>query len=166
MAQAVLVSTRASCPGRLVGAVLVQDKVIRGTGYNGAPAGLPDCLEVGCDEDANGHCIRAIHAEANALLTTDVSHRDGATIYCTDMPCFRCANMIANTGVQRVVWARIFAKHAEKVSALFAAKKIALDHVDLPQSATGGLLPPPDVLARLGLDYQPDQLAEAPLPHR
>lgn len=166
MAQAVIASTRATCPGRLVGAVLVQDGAVRGTGYNGAPAGMPDCMEIGCDEDRNGHCIRAIHAEANVILTTDVAHRRDATVYCTDMPCFRCANLLANTGIRRVVWARIFAKHADRVAALFSAKGIALEHYALPQSATGGLLPPPQVLAALGLTLRSDQLAGQPLPAR
>ena len=166
MAQAVIVSTRATCPGRLVGAVLVQDGVIRGAGYNGAASGMPDCFGVGCDEDRNGHCIRAIHAEANVLLTTDVSHRVGATVYCTDMPCFRCANLIANTQIKRVVWARIFAKHADRVQALFAARGIACDQFALPQSATGGLLPPAPVMTALGFAYQPGQIASEPLPHR
>lgn len=157
MAHAVLASTRGTCPGRMVGAVLVQDGVVRGTGYNGAPAGMPECVQVGCDEDRNGHCIRAMHAEANVLISTDVADRAGATIYCTDMPCFRCANLIANTAIVRVVWARPFPKHADRVAGLFAAKGIDSEHYALPRSATGALLMPEQVLAPLGLTYLPGQ---------
>jgi dCMP deaminase len=137
----------------MVGAVLVQDGVVRGTGYNGAPSGMPECTEVGCDEDSNGHCIRAVHAEANVLISTDVADRAGATVYCTDMPCFRCANLIANTAIARVVWARPFPKHADRVNALLAAKGITNERYELPLSPTGALLVPEPVLARLGLTY-------------
>lgn len=151
MAQAVLASTRSTCQSRAVGAVLVQDQVVRGTGYNGAPAGMPDCLEAGCDEDEHGACIRAIHAELNVILSTDAGHRRGATVYCTDLPCFRCASFLANAGIKRVVWARIFARHQKKVEKLFADSGVACDHYPLTISTTGHLALPESVMRRLGV---------------
>lgn len=100
-----LVATRATCPRRSVGAVIVLDKRILATGYNGAPTGLAHCTEVGCYIVA-GHCIRALHAEQNAILQAalnGVSTR-GATIYVTHQPCNHCAKMIINAGIQRVVF--------------------------------------------------------------
>ncbi|MDW8106913.1 MAG: cytidine/deoxycytidylate deaminase family protein [Armatimonadota bacterium] len=100
-----LVATRATCPRRSVGAVIVLDKRILATGYNGAPTGLAHCTEVGCYIVA-GHCVRALHAEQNAILQAalnGVSTR-GATIYVTHQPCSHCAKMIINAGIQRVVF--------------------------------------------------------------
>ncbi len=105
MQVAFVVATRATCPRRSVGAVIVHDKRILATGYNGAPRGLAHCTEVGCHIVA-GHCIRALHAEQNAILQAalnGVSTRD-ATIYVTCQPCNHCAKMIINAGIERVVF--------------------------------------------------------------
>lgn len=107
LAIAAEVAERSTCPRRRVGAVLVKDKRIKGTGYNGAPRGLPHCDDVGCLMD-NGHCIRTIHAEINALLECTPEERAGATLYCTDYPCDNCAKVIANCGIARVVYARAY----------------------------------------------------------
>jgi dCMP deaminase len=103
-------STRATCSRRKHGAVIVRDRRIVSTGYNGGPSGFPHCDEGGCpraNSDApQGHdyesCI-AIHAEANALLFSSPEERDGASLYCTGAPCFGCATPIANSGVSEVV---------------------------------------------------------------
>jgi dCMP deaminase len=100
------VAKRSTCPRATVGAVIVRDKRILTTGYNGAPAGLPHCTEVGCLM-VNGHCVRTLHAEQNAIIQgalhgVDVS---GSTIYVTHQPCLICAKMIINAGIQRVVHA-------------------------------------------------------------
>lgn len=103
-------ATRATCSRRKVGAVVVHDRRIVSTGYNGGPSGMPHCDEGGCPRAAtdppmgSGYdsCI-AIHAEANALLFCGPRERAGATIYCTDLPCFGCAKLIANSGVAEVV---------------------------------------------------------------
>jgi dCMP deaminase len=103
-------STRATCSRRKHGAVIVRDRRIVSTGYNGGPSGFPHCDEGGCprarSDAPQGHdyesCI-AIHAEANALLFSSPEERDGASLYCTGAPCFGCAKLIANSGVTEVV---------------------------------------------------------------
>ena len=107
-----LVATRATCPRRSVGAIVVRDKHIVATGYNGAPAGLPHCPHDGQFNDwpvgclISGHCMRSLHAEQNCLLQAakiGVSC-EGSTMYVTCQPCNNCAKMIINAGVSRVVY--------------------------------------------------------------
>lgn len=107
-----LVATRATCPRRSVGALIVRDKRIVATGYNGAPKGLPHCPPEGPNADwptgcmRAGHCIRSLHAEQNALLQAaniGVSC-DKATMYVTCQPCNSCAKMIINAGIVRVIY--------------------------------------------------------------
>jgi len=100
------VARRSTCPRASVGAVIVRDKRILTTGYNGSPRGLPHCTEAGC-LIINGHCVRALHAEQNAIIQgalhgVDVSH---STLYVTHQPCLNCAKMIINAGIERVVYA-------------------------------------------------------------
>jgi len=107
-----LVATRATCPRRSVGAVLVRDKRILCTGYNGAPQGLPHCPELGPTHDwpigclRAGHCMRALHAEQNALLQAAKigTPCEGAAIYVTLQPCNNCAKMLINAGIVRVIY--------------------------------------------------------------
>jgi len=107
-----LVKTRATCPRRSVGAVIVRDKRILATGYNGAPRGLPHCPEGGPEHDwplgclRAGHCIRALHAEQNALLQAAMMGIacQGSTMYVTCQPCNNCAKMIINAGIVRVIY--------------------------------------------------------------
>ena len=107
-----LVATRATCPRRSVGAVIVRDKRILATGYNGAPAGLPHCPPEGDQHDwprgcmMAGHCVRSLHAEQNCLLQAAKIGvaSDGATMYVTCQPCNTCAKMIINAGVARVIY--------------------------------------------------------------
>lgn len=111
-----LVSTWSSCfrKGRQIGAVIVRDKRIMTTGYNGAPAGIKTCVEKGfCMRDQRGipsgtrhELCYAIHAEQNAIIQAaklGVSI-EGATLYCTHQPCVICAKMIVNSGIRRVVY--------------------------------------------------------------
>ncbi len=103
-------ATRATCSRRKHGAVIVQERRIVATGYNGGPSGYPHCDEGACpravSDAPQGHdyerCI-AIHAEANALLFSSPEERSGATLYCTGAPCFGCAKLVANSGVAEVV---------------------------------------------------------------
>lgn len=107
-----LVKTRATCPRRSVGALIVRDRRILSTGYNGAPSGLPHCPPGGHENDwpngclRAGHCIRSLHAEQNALLQAAKigTPCDGSTIYVTCQPCNACAKMIINAGIVRVIY--------------------------------------------------------------
>ena len=100
-----LVAKRATCPRASVGAVLVRDNRVLATGYNGAPPKAPHCTDDGCMM-VEGHCIRAVHAEANALLTCarhGVS-TEGATCYVTVLPCVRCFHLLQAAGINRIVY--------------------------------------------------------------
>lgn len=101
---ALMVSERSTCPRLHVGAVLVRDKRIKGTGYNGSPKGLPHCDEAGCLM-VNNHCVRTIHAEVNCLMEVAPEEREGATMYVTHMPCPECQKLIITCGIKRVVFA-------------------------------------------------------------
>lgn len=107
-----LVATRATCPRRSVGALIVRDRQILSTGYNGSPSGLPHCPPEGPLYDwpkgcmRAGHCIRALHAEQNALIQAarvGVSCL-GADVYVTSQPCNNCAKMLINAGIVRVIF--------------------------------------------------------------
>lgn len=105
MAMAHHAALRATCPRANVGVVLVKDKRIISTGYNGSPAGLPHCTEVGCLM-IDGHCQRAIHAEQNAIIQAALHgiSTAGAVCYCTHYPCSTCAKLLINAGISRVVY--------------------------------------------------------------
>ena len=93
------VATRATCDRKHVGALLVRDRTILSTGYNGSIRGLPHCDEVGHMME-NGHCVATVHAEANAIIQAAKNGVgiDGATIYTTASPCWPCFKLIANAG--------------------------------------------------------------------
>ncbi len=100
------VAKRSTCGRLRVGAIIVKDRRILTTGYNGAPAGLPHCDEIG-HLMVDGHCVRTLHAEQNAIIQAalhGVSVEDG-TLYVTHQPCLTCAKMIINAGIRRVVYA-------------------------------------------------------------
>ncbi len=100
------VATRSTCDRAQVGAVIVKDRRILTTGYNGAPAGLPHCDDIG-HLMVDGHCVRTLHAEQNAILQAALHgvSVQGGTIYVTHQPCLTCAKMIINAGLLRVVYA-------------------------------------------------------------
>ena len=116
MEMARLVSTWASCyrQGRKIGAVIVLDKRVMTTGYNGAPAGVRTCTErceclrdkLGIASGTRHEVCYAVHAEQNAIIqAAKLGIRiDGATLYCTHQPCILCAKMIINSGIRRVVY--------------------------------------------------------------
>ncbi|OEF96901.1 CMP deaminase [Vulcanibacillus modesticaldus] len=132
MELAFTVAERATCPRRHVGAILVKDKKLMGTGYNGSPSGVADCYEQGCliehyneNGETKERCIRTIHAEVNLMLFTDRVDREGATVYLTDSPCYNCAKMLANSGIKEVVYERLYEKDHEKVGILFDEANIS-----------------------------------------
>jgi dCMP deaminase len=124
-----------------MGAVAVKDKHILTTGYNGAPAGVKDCLELGCLRDAQNipsgtrtEICRAIHAEQNVIIQAALHgiSLESCTIYCTHTPCVLCAKMMINARVKRVV---IFTKYADdSFKELFREAGIQLDVQDKPSS--------------------------------
>ncbi len=97
------VATRSTCARKFVGAVLVKDRIILATGYNGSIRGMPHC------DDADhmmedGHCVRTVHAEANAIAQAARAgvRIDGSTLYSTASPCWPCFKMLANAGIVEV----------------------------------------------------------------
>ncbi|MGB6606544.1 MAG: cytidine/deoxycytidylate deaminase family protein, partial [Atribacterota bacterium] len=108
-----LVSRRSTCLRRKVGAVIVKDKRILTTGYNGAPKGLPHCLEIGCLREINKvssgerqELCRGLHAEQNAIVQAalhGLSIKD-SVLYCTTQPCVTCAKMIINSGIKMIIY--------------------------------------------------------------
>ena len=100
------VAKRSTCDRARVGAVIVKDKRILTTGYNGSPAGLPHCDEIGHLIIA-GHCVRTLHAEQNAIIQAALHGVSvaGGTIYVTHQPCLTCAKMIINAGIRHVIYA-------------------------------------------------------------
>ena len=104
-----VVATRATCDRKHVGAVVVRDKTILSTGYNGSIRGMPHCDEVGHMLE-NGHCVATVHAEANAILQA-AKHGtsiNGADIYITASPCWNCFKLVANCGIQRVFYLEFY----------------------------------------------------------
>ena len=110
------VAERSTCTRAKVGAVIVRDKNILATGYNGSPAGLPHCTEVGCliytsrtpSGETEENCFRTIHAEINAIAQAaknGASIRD-ADIYITHTPCIHCLKVLINTGIRRIFYER------------------------------------------------------------
>lgn len=104
-----VVSSRATCDRKHVGAVIVRDRNILSTGYNGSIRGLPHCDEVGHMME-DGHCTRTIHAEANSIIQAAKNgvRIDGATIYTTASPCWFCFKLIANSGIRRIVYGEFY----------------------------------------------------------
>lgn len=115
---AFLVARRSTCVRRDVGAIVVKDKRILSTGYNGAPSGIKHCFETGCLRErlniASGEhheLCRGIHAEQNAIIQAayhGVSIK-GASLFCTNLPCSICAKMIINAGISRICYASGYA---------------------------------------------------------
>ena len=107
------VATRSTCLRRAVGAVVVKDKRMLTTGYNGAPSGTRHCRETGCIREKlnvpsgeRHELCRGIHAEQNAIIQAalhGVSIKD-STLYCTNLPCSICAKMIINAGIKKIVY--------------------------------------------------------------
>ena len=103
------VATRATCDRKHVGAVIVRDKAILSTGYNGSIRGLGHCDDEGHLMD-NGHCVRTVHAEANAIAQAACNgvRIGGSSIYVTASPCWICFRLIANSGIERIVFGEFY----------------------------------------------------------
>lgn len=136
---ALLVAERSTCRRHHVGAVIVRDKRVLTTGYNGAPSGLKDCLELGCLRDeldipsgTRQEICRAIHAEQNAIIQAGLYGMkiEGATIYCTHTPCILCAKMIVNAKIKRYVTCSIYAD--QNFRKLFREAKVKFLQIPIP----------------------------------
>jgi len=130
---AMLVSERATCPRMHCGCVLVKDKQILSTGYNGSISGDEHCDEAGCLVVEN-HCVRTIHAEMNAILQCS-SHgvnTKGSTAYVTNMPCTNCAKALIAAGIKEVF---IFSDYHDTLAEHFFGKaKIPINRIKMPKT--------------------------------
>jgi dCMP deaminase len=136
-----VVAERSTCLRHHMGAVAVKDKHILTTGFNGAAAGLKDCMELGCLRNENNipsgtrtEICRAIHAEQNVIIQAALHgiSLEGCTIYCTHTPCVLCAKMMINARVKRVV---IFTKYADDAfKELFREAGIPVDVLEKPSA--------------------------------
>ena len=99
------VATRSTCDRKHVGAVIVREKTILSTGYNGSIKGLPHCDDVGC-EMVDGHCVRTTHAEANAIVQAAKNgiQINQSEIFVTASPCYDCFKLIANAGINVIYY--------------------------------------------------------------
>ena len=118
-----LVSKRSTCLRRAVGALIIKDKRILSTGYNGAPSGIRHCGEIGCLREtmniASGErheLCRGIHAEQNAIIQAAYHgvQIQGAVLYCTNLPCSICTKMIINAGIKKIYYCEGYADELSK----------------------------------------------------
>ncbi len=126
-----IASERATCPRMHCGCVLVKDKYVLSTGYNGSLPGLDHCEDVGC-LIVDNHCVRTNHAEMNAIAQA-ARHGisiDGATAYVTNMPCTTCAKALLAAGIKRIV---IFSDYRGSLAEKFLSESgVPLDRLPMP----------------------------------
>ena len=123
------VATRSTCDRKHVGSLIVRDKMILSTGYNGSIRGMPHCDEVGHMME-NGHCVATIHAETNAILQAAKNGVmiNGAEVYITASPCWPCFKMIANAGIKKIFYGEFY--RDDKIFEV--AKKIGIELIHIP----------------------------------
>ena len=129
---AMLASERATCPRMHCGSVLVKDRFVLATGYNGSLPGQPHCEDVGC-LIVDNHCVRTNHAEINALVqaTTHGVNIKGATAYVTNMPCTTCAKALIAAGIVRVV---VFSDYHDTLATnFFTDANVEITKVEMPE---------------------------------
>jgi len=133
-----MVAERSTCNRAKIGAVIVKDRSIISTGYNGAPAGLPHCTDVGClvytsinpDGEEEQNCFRTIHAEINAIAQA-AKHGvsiDGADIYITASPCYHCLKVLINVGIKNIYYLKPY--KIEKIKELLELSKVNLIQIN------------------------------------
>lgn len=105
MRQCDLIATRATCDRKHVGAIIVRDRRILATGYNGSLPGLAHCDEIGHMME-DGHCVRTVHAEVNAVAQAAKAgvRLEGATLYCNTFPCWNCFKVVVSAGIAEIVY--------------------------------------------------------------
>ena len=137
MSIAAQVATRSTCDRKHVGAVIVRDKMLLATGYNGSMRGLEHCDEVG-HLMQDGHCVRTVHAEANAIeqAARNGMRTEGASIYVTASPCFSCFKLIANASIERIVFGEFY--RDERIFSFSERLGIVLTHLPAPEAPSVG----------------------------
>lgn len=131
MAQSHLLALRSTCTRLMVGATIVRDKRIIAGGYNGSVSGSVHCIDEGCYV-IDGHCVRTVHAEANALLQCAKFGvpTEGADIYVTHFPCLQCCKQLIQSGIKRVYYAEDYRNHEYAVQ-LFKEAGVSTKKVEL-----------------------------------
>lgn len=126
-------ATRSTCDRKQVGAVIVRDKTILSTGYNGSIRGMPHCDEVGHLMEG-GHCVATVHAEANAIIQAAKNgvRIDGAELYTTASPCWNCFKLLANAGIGKVYYGEFY----RDPRSLEVARQLGIELVDLGRTTT------------------------------
>lgn len=134
------VAERSTCNRAKVGAVIVRDKNILATGYNGAPAGMPHCIDVGCliyqsktpNGDTEENCFRTIHAEMNAIAQAakNGSSIKDASIYITHTPCIHCLKVLVNTCIKNIYYEIPYKLHT--LEEILRTTHVQLEKVELP----------------------------------
>jgi dCMP deaminase len=122
-------ATRSTCDRKHVGAVIVRDKTILSTGYNGSIRGMPHCDDVGHVMQA-GHCVATVHAEANAIIQAAKNgvRIDGAELYTTASPCWDCFKLLVNAGITRVYYGEFYRdERSVEVAAKLGIELVELD---------------------------------------
>ena len=129
------VAGRSTCDRKHVGAVIVRDRNILSTGYNGSISGMPHCDDVGHMME-NEHCVGTIHAEANAILQAAKNGVmiNGASIYVNASPCWNCFKLIANSGIRRVYYGEFY--RDERIFTV--ATQVGIELIDLSRAAWDG----------------------------
>lgn len=131
MAQSHLLALRSTCTRLMVGATIVRDKRIIAGGYNGSVSGSEHCIDDGCYM-IDGHCVRTIHAEANALLQCAKFGvpTEGSEIYVTHYPCLQCCKQIIQSGIKKVYYAEDYRNHSYAIQ-LFEEANVETEKVEL-----------------------------------
>jgi dCMP deaminase len=126
------VATRATCDRAHIGAVIVRERTILSTGYNGSPKGLPHCDDVGHMME-DGHCVRTTHAEANAIIQAAKSGTSigDSEIYITASPCWPCFKLIVNAGINKIVYGEAYRLDNRVVE---AARGLDIILIQLPKT--------------------------------
>lgn len=142
MSIAQVVATRSTCQRKFVGAVIVRNRTILSTGYNGSIRGMPHCSDVGHMME-DGHCVATIHAEANAIIQAARNgvSIEGAAVYVTASPCWSCFKQIANAGIGRICFGEFY--RDQRIFEIAARLQIELVHIPLPGVSLPALDLPP-----------------------
>src|SRR5216684_2141210 len=127
-------ATRSTCPRKHVGAVIVRDRTVLSTGYNGSLRGLPHCEDSGCVME-DGHCITTVHAEANAILQAAKNGVaiDGGEMYTTASPCWNCFKLITNVGIRKVYYGEFYRDERSRD----VARQIGIELIEIEGTGVG-----------------------------